>query len=150
MHHKVLSLKAKELLATEFVLLFALAAPLVALMFLHSYTFHFDQLTLNYYVNGKADFTTDAGGLVRSLATVAVLTLVIGSATGAAIGLTFSSQLKLSNSEKGLSRWEEDMTKSGFVEINRTDQATTYKLTVLGRRFLRDYSFLEKAEDYVG
>jgi len=149
-HHKVLSLKAKELLATEFVLLFALAAPLVALMFLHSYTFHFDQLTLNYYVNGKADFTTDAGGLVRSLATVAVLTLVIGSATGAAIGLTFSSQLKLSNSEKGLSRWEEDMTKSGFVEINRTDQATTYKLTVLGRRFLRDYSFLEKAEDYVG
>ena len=150
MHHKVLSLKAKELLATEFVLLFALAAPLVALMFLHSYTFHFDQLTLNYYVNGKADFTTDAGGLVRSLATVAVLTLVIGSATGAAIGLTFSSQLKPSNSEKGLSRWEEDMTKSGFVEINRTDQATTYKLTVLGRRFLRDYSFLEKAEDYVG
>ena len=150
MHHKVLSLKAKELLATEFVLLFALAAPLVALMFLHSYTFHFAQLTLNYYVNGKADFTTDAGGLVRSLATIAVLTLIIGSTTGAAIGFTCNSRLKPSNSVKGLSRWEESITRSGFVEINKTDQATTYKLTDLGRRFLRDYSFLEKTEDYVG
>jgi len=58
--------------------------------------------------------------------------------------------LKPSNSVKGLSRWEENITRSGFVEINKTDQATTYKLTDLGRRFLRDYSFLEKTEDYVG
>lgn len=146
----MLSLKVKELLATEFALLFALAAPLVALMFLHSYIFHFDQLTLNYYVNGKADFTTDAGGLVRSLAMVAVLSLIFGSTIGAAIGLTCSSRLKPSNPAGGLSRWDEEVTKSGFVEINKTDQGTTYKLTDLGRRFLREYRFLEKTGEDVG
>jgi len=37
----------------------------------------------------------------------------------------------------------------GFVEINETDGATTYKLTDRGRRFLRDYRFLEKTEETV-
>jgi hypothetical protein len=141
--------KAKRFLVVECALLAVLAVPLFILMFVHSYTFHFEQLTLNYYTNGKVDFTTDAAGLVRSLATIAMLSLIFGITTGAAIGLTCSSHLKASNSAAELGGYEGEMSKAGFVEINKTDQGTTYKLTNLGRQFLRDYRFLEKTEENI-
>lgn len=145
----MLSVKAKRLLVVECTLLTILAAPLFTLMFLHNYTLHFEHVTLNYYANGKVDFTADITGLVRSLATIAMLSLIFGITTGAAIGLTFSLHLKRSNAAAGLGGYEEEMTKAGFVEINKTDQGTTYKLTDLGRQFLRDYRFLEKTEENV-
>jgi hypothetical protein len=145
----MLSVIGKRLLVFECALFSVLAVPLFALMFLHGYTFHFEQVTLNYYTNGKVDFTTDATGLVRSLATIAMLSLIFGITTGAAIGLTCSPHFKTSFSEEGLGGYEEEMSKTGFVEIKKTDQGTTYKLTGLGRRFLRDYSFLEKTEENI-
>ena len=140
--------KGKRLLVVECAVFSILAVPLFALMFLHGYTFHFARVTLNYYTNGKVDFTTDAAGLVRSLATVAMLSLIFGITTGIAIGLTCNPHFKASSSEDGVG-YEQEMSKAGFVEINKTEQGTTFKLTDLGRRFLRDYSFLEKTEENI-
>jgi hypothetical protein len=145
----MLSVKAKKLLVVECALLSVLAAPLFALMLLPSYTLHFEQVTLNYYTNGKVDFTTDATGLVRSLGTIAVLSLVFGLAAGAAVSLTCSPHFKTSNPAEGLSGYEGELTKAGFVEVTKTDEGTTYKLTGSGRRFLREYRFLEKTEENV-
>jgi len=118
-------------------------------MFIHSYTFHFEQLTLNFYTNGKIDFTTDATILVRTLATIAMLSLVFGVASGAAIVLTCSPHLKAPASPSRLSGYEEEMTKAGFVVISKTEGGTAYALTDLGRRFLREYRFLEKTEENI-
>jgi hypothetical protein len=138
--------KAKKLLVIELASFSVLATLLFAFMFLHSYTFHFEQLTLNFYTNGKVDFTTDAGSLVRSLGTVAMLSLVFGVTIGAAIGLTCSPHFGSIDSRSGPSSYEEEMAKMGFVIITKTDEGTTYQLTDLGRRFLREYRFLEKTE----
>ena len=116
-------------------------------MFLSTYTFHFEQLTLNYYTNGKVDFTTDVSSLVRSLTTVSLLSLVFGVTIGAAIGLTCSPHFEPTDSR--LSNYEEEMAKMGFVVITKTDEGTTYRLTDYGRRFLREYRFLEKTEQTI-
>jgi len=115
-------------------------------MFLHSYTLHFGQVTLNYYTNGKVDFTTDASSLVRSLGTVTMLSLVFGVTIGAAVGLTCSPQFDQANSRSRPGNYEEEMARMGFVVVTKTDEGTTYRLTDFGRRFLREYRFLEKTE----
>jgi hypothetical protein len=143
----LLGLKAKKLLVIELASFSILATLLFALMFLPSYTFHFEQVTLNYYTNGKVDFTTDVSNLVRSLATVAILSLVFGITIGAAVGLTCSPHFEAADS--GRHGYEEEMAKMGFVVITKTDEGTTYQLTDYGRRFLREYRFLEKAEKTV-
>jgi len=143
----VLSAKAKKLVVLECALLFALSAGLCALMFSRSYIYHFEQVTLNYYTNGSADFSTNIAGVIRSMGTIAMFSLVFGVTTGAAIGLTCSGHFKPSDSASEQGRYEAEMTKAGFVVINQTDQGTTYKLTELGRRFLRDYQFLERTEE---
>jgi hypothetical protein len=142
-------MKTKKLLVIEGALLCILAAPLIALVLLHSYTFHFEQVTLNFYTNGKADFSTDATNLVRSLGTIALLALIFGVTTGAAFGLTLSTHLKAPNSTTPSAGYEEEMAKAGFVVINKTTEGTTYRLTEIGRRFLREYRFLEKTEENV-
>lgn len=136
--------KAKKLLVIELASFSILATLLFALVFLHSYTFHFQQVTLNYYTNGKVDFTTDVSSLVRSLGTIAILSLVFGITTGAAVGLTCSPHFEAADS--GPRSYEEEMAKMGFVVITKSDEGTTYRLTEFGRRFLREYRFLEKAE----
>jgi hypothetical protein len=138
--------KAKKLLVIELASVSILATLLFAFMFLHSYTFHFEQVTLNFYTNGKADFTTDASNLVRSLGTVAMLTMLFGITIGAAVGLTCSPLFESADPGSGRRSYEEEMSKMGFVVITKTDQGTTYRLTDLGRRFLREYRFLEKTE----
>ena len=140
----MIDVKAKKLLVVELASFSILATLLFAFMFLRSYTFHFQQVTLNFYTNGKVDFTTDASNLVRSLGTVAMLSLVFGVTIGAAVGLTCSPHFA-ANSGPG-SNYEEEMDKMGFVVITKTDEGTTYQLTDLGRRFLREYRFLEKPE----
>jgi hypothetical protein len=141
----LIGVKAKKLLVIELASFSILATLLFALMFLPSYTFHFEQVTLNYYTNGKVDFTADVSGLVRSLATVAILSLVFGITIGAAVGLTCSPHFEAADS--GRSSYEEEMAKMGFVVITKTDEGTTYRLTEHGRRFLSEYRFLEKTEE---
>ena len=142
----MIGVKAKKLLVIELASFSILATLLFAFMFLRSYTFHFQQVTLNFYTNGKVDFTTDASNLVRSLGTVAMLSLVFGLTIGAAVGLTCSPQFGSTDSRSGAGNYEEEMSKMGFVVITKTDEGTTYQLTDLGRRFLREYRFLEKTE----
>jgi len=142
----LIGVKAKKLLVIELASFSILATLLFAFMFLRSYTFHFQQVTLNFYTNGKVDFTTDASNLVRSLGTVAMLSLVFGLTIGAAVGLTCSPQFGSTDSRSGAGNYEEEMSKMGFVVITKTDEGTTYQLTDLGRRFLREYRFLEKTE----
>ena len=136
-------MKAKTLLAFELLLLFSFSTLITGLMLLHSYTFHFERVTLNFYTNGTTDFTTDATPLVHSLGTIAMLTLVFGIATGAAVGLTYNAQLNRKPAAEG---YEEEIAKAGFVKIEKTSEGTTYQLTEHGRRFLSEYRFLEKLE----
>jgi hypothetical protein len=143
----MLGVKEKGLLVVEFAFLFGFATLIMALMFLHSYAFHFEQVTLNYYTNGKVDFTTDVTGLVKSLATVAMLSLVFGTATGAAVGLTYCGNLKTADSTTRRREYEAELAEKGFVVISRTGEGVTYQLTGLGRRFLREYRFLDKLEE---
>jgi len=140
-------MRAKRLLFFECTLVSILAAALLTLVFSHAYTFHFEQVTLNFYMNGKSDFTADVSSLVRSLGTVAIFSLTFGVTTGVAIGFTCSPRSETMKSASNTNTYEEEMTKMGFVEINKTEQGTTYKLTENGRRFLRDYRFLEKTEE---
>jgi len=142
----LIGVKAKRLLVIELACFSLLATLLFAFLFLNSYTFHFEQVTLNYYTNGKVDFTTDASSLVRSLGTVAMLSLAFGVTIGAAVGLTCSPHFDATDSRSGPRSYEEEMTKMGFVVITKTDEGTTYRLTDFGRRFLREYRFLEKPE----
>jgi hypothetical protein len=118
-------------------------------MFLHNYTFHFEKVTLNIYANGTTDFTTDATNLVRSLGAIAMLSLVFGIAGGAAVGLTYNTHLKKSESKSASEEYEEKIANAGFVKIDRTSEGTTYQLTEYGRRFLAEYRFLEKLEKNV-
>ena len=143
-----MTLKGKKLLLIECALFSILAVPLFTLMFLHNYSLHFVQVSLNYYTDGRTDFTADAASLVRSMATIAMFSLIFGVTVGTAVGLTWSSIHK-SDSTGELNGYEKEMAKAGFVEINKTDEGTTYKLTDLGRRFLREYRFLEKKEEVV-
>lgn len=140
-------MRAKRLLFFECTLVSILAAALLTLVFSRAYTFHFQQVTLNFYMNGKSDFTADVSSLVRSLGTVAIFSLTFGVTTGVAIGFTCSPRSETMKSASNTNTYEEEMTKMGFVEINKTEQGTTYKLTENGRRFLRDYRFLEKTEE---
>jgi len=142
----LIGVKAKKLLVIELASFSILASLLFAFMFLRSYTFHFEQVTFNHYTNGNVDFTTDVSSLVRSLATVAMLSLVFGITIGAAVGLTCSPHFGSTDSGSGRSNYEEEMTKMGFVVITKTDEGTTYQLTEFRRRFLREYRFLEKTE----
>jgi hypothetical protein len=142
----LLTAKAKKLLVLESALISTLAIVLLALIFFPKYTLHFQQVTLNYYTNGKTDFTANATNLVRSLGMVAELSLVFGAVAGAAVAFTISTHFTASNSTPTSGGYEEQVAKMGFVVVHKTDEGTTYKLTDLGRRFLRDYRFLEKTE----
>jgi hypothetical protein len=145
--NELLTTKAKKLLLIESVLFVIPATMLLTMIFSRSYTFHFQQVTLNYYTDGTSDFTTNVTSLVKSLGTVALFSLIFGGTAGAAIGLTLHSQIKTSERIPSRRRYEQEMTNMGFVVINKTDQGTTYTLTELGRRFLRDYRFLEEKEE---
>lgn len=146
MHEQLVGVKAKKLLAIELAFFSVLAIMLIAFMFLHSYTFHFDKVTMNYYTNGKVDFTTDVTSLVRSMSMIVALSLFFGATAGAVVGFTCSPHF-LADSPSGRSEYEENVAKQGLVVISETTEGTTYQLTNLGRRFLREYRFLEKPEE---
>jgi hypothetical protein len=103
---------------------------------------------MNYYTNGSVDFTTDVTSIVRELSMIAILALVFGVATGAALGLTCNTGFKTStpSSTSGLAEYEEEVSTRGLVVVERSGDGTSYKLTDLGRRFLREYRFLDKPD----
>ena len=142
-------MKRNALLVFELVFLFGFATTIAALTFQHSYTFHFEKATMNFYTNGTADFTTDATSLVRSLGAIAMLSLIFGITIGAAVGLTYNTHLKGIESKPETEGYEEQIAKTGLVKIDKTSEGTTYQLTNLGRRFLSEYRFLEKLEEPV-
>ena len=141
----MLTANGKILLAIECALPCVVATLLFALLFSGKYTFHFQQVTLNFYTNGTSDFSANVTSLVRSLGTIAVFSLFLGVVAGAAIGITCSPHIGTRKSSSN--PYDEELTKMGFVIISKTDEGTTYRLTELGRRFLRDYQFLERTED---
>ena len=142
-------MKAKRLLVFELALIFVVATVMTALVFPSSYTFHFQQVTLNYYTTGRVDFSTDATGLVRSLGTIAMSTLIFGITTGAAVGLTYSEHVKITDSKLRNREYEDKLAITGLVRIVRTTDSTSYQLTELGRRFLREYGSLDKLEESI-
>jgi len=123
----------------------AMVVLISGLMFLPSYTLHFDQFTVDFYKNGQIGFTTDAAGLVRSMGAVAMMALVFGVVLGAAIGLTRNVQSR-TNPALELGPYEDALAITGLVKITKTNDSKTYQLTDHGRRFLREYRFLDKAE----
>ena len=137
---------AKKLLVVECVLLSVVATLLFTFLFSGKYTFHFEQVTLNVYKNGTSDFSANVTNLVRSLGTVALFSLFLGVVTGAAIGLTCSQHVTTSDSTSETAGYEELMTQMGFVIIKKTEEGITYTLTDHGRRFLKDYRFLERTD----
>jgi len=136
----------KRLLIIDCALSCILVAVLLTLVFSPYYAFHFQEVTLNYYANGSTDFTANAASLVRSFAGIALFLLVFGVITGAAIGLDYGAETDTFG-HTTLSSYEGTITKLGFVEINQMREGTTYRLTDRGRRFLREYRFLEKTEE---
>ena len=135
-------MKAKLLLTLELVFLFGFATAITTLVFLHGYTYHFQKVTLNYYMNGSTDFTTDATNLVQSFGALSILTLTFGTVTGAAVGLTYNVHLKKKASEA----YEQKIAGMGFVHVEKTSGGNVYRLTELGRRFLNEYRNIEQTE----
>ena len=135
-------MKAKQLLILELVFLISFATAITTLLFLHGYTYHFQKVTLNYYMNGSTDFTTDATTLVQSFSALSLLTLTFGTVTGAAVGLTYNAHLK----KKASDAYEQKISRMGFVEVEKTTQGNIYRLTELGRRFLNEYRNIEQTE----
>jgi len=144
--HEMLTTNAKKLLFAECALLSVITAVLVVL-FSGKYIFHFEQVTLNVYTNGTSDFSTNVTSLVRSVGTIAIFSLFLGVVTGTAIGLTCSQHNNRPSSMSGTVGYEEQIAKMGLVVIKKTDEGITYTLTDHGRRFLRDYRFLEGTEE---
>ena len=135
-------MKSKLLLILELVFLFSFTTAITTLIFLHGYTYHFQKVTLNYYMNGSTDFTTDASTLVQSFGALSLLTLTFGTVTGAAVGLTYNVHLK----KKASDAYEQKIATMGFIEMEKTNQGNVYRLTELGKRFLNEYRTIEQVE----
>ena len=103
--------------------------------------YHFHQLIITTYTNGTMDFSTDATVLVRGLGIVSLLTLILGLTIGVTMGLTASSSAHI---ERKTDEYERVLTTADFMKISTMPHGVTYQLTEHGRRFLRDYAFLNR------
>ena len=56
------------------------------------------------------------------------------------MGLTASSFARVEKTNE----YESSLTTAGFMKITATPDGTTYELTEHGRRFLREYAFLNR------
>lgn len=105
-------------------------------LILPKYSIYSHELTVNYYTNGAMDFSVDATSLVRSLGIISLMTLLLGLTAGAAMGL--GARLEEAY------EYEKAIEKAGFVKITDMPDGTEYQITEYGRRFLRDYAFLNR------
>jgi hypothetical protein len=107
---------------------------------------HFQQLFLNYYADKSVDFSVDVTALVRNLGIVDLMTLVFGLTIGAAMALTGRSNL-VKGGPKGveqLDQYERSLMISGLVNVTKTQKGTTYQVTEMGRRFLKEFEYLQR------
>ena len=107
---------------------------------------HFQQLFLNYYADKSVDFSVNVTALVRNLGIVDLLTLVFGLTIGAAMALTAGGSL-VKGGTKGveqLGQFEKSLMISGLVDITKTQEGTTYRVTEMGRRFLKEFAYLQR------
>ena len=126
----------RRLYLLEAGVLVMLAVGIVVSLVIPAYTYHFHVLSMNFYQNGAMDFSTDTTSLVRSLAMVALATMVVGALVGAAIGIT-SAKL---NRTAGV---PSSGSLQKFVRQYSTVQGTKYELTSEGLQFLQEYGALE-------
>lgn len=124
----------KLLIAVATVSIVVAAISLV--LILPKYSIYAHELTVNLYTNGAMDFSVDATSLVRSLGIISLMTLVIGLTIGAAMGLG-------ARVEKAY-EYEKAIEKAGLVKITNVPDGIEYRITEYGRRFLRDYAFLNR------
>jgi hypothetical protein len=118
---------------------------LVGTLILPKNIFHFQELIIAFYSNGTMDFGVDVTGLVRSLGVISLLTLFLGLTIGTALGLLASDSPFSATQTKGhMNEYETALVASGFVKITTALNGTSYQLTEVGRRFLRDYAFLNR------
>jgi hypothetical protein len=135
------TLRFRSLLLTELAMLVAVGWTVAVTLILPKGIIHFNELIVTTYTNGTMDFSTDATVLVRSLGILSLLTLTLGLALGAVMGLTASSFARV---EKKTNEYASSLTTAGFMKITATPDGTTYQLTEHGRRFLREYAFLNR------
>lgn len=116
--------------------LVVLALGIVVALVIPAYSYHFHELSLNFYQSGAMDFSTDTTSLVRSLGVVALATMVVGALVGTAFGIT---NTKLNRTVS--------IPRSGslqkFVKQYSTEEGTKYELTSEGLQFLEEYAVLE-------
>ena len=140
---KLYSKSGKLILAGLPVLV--VAGILVGTLIVPKNTFYFRELVVNFYTDGTVNLSTDVTGLVRSLGIVSLLTLFLGLVMGAALGLMAAGfPLGPTRTEGDLKEYEKSLASSGFVKITTATNGTTYELTEVGKRFLRDYAFLNR------
>ena len=140
---KLYSKSGKLILAGLPVLV--VAGILVGTLIVPKNTFYFRELIVNFYTDGTVNLSTDVTGLVRSLGIISLLTLFLGLTVGAALGLIAADFVPATSGTEGdLKEYEESLASSGFVKITTATDGTTYELTEVGKRFLRDYAFLNR------
>jgi hypothetical protein len=121
------------------------AGTLIGTLIVPKNTFNFQELIVTFYTNGTVNFSADVTGLVRSLGIISLLTLFFGLTMGAALGLmTIDFRLRATGTEGDLKEYEKALALSGFVKITTASDGTTFQLTEVGKRFLRDYAFLNR------
>jgi len=135
------TLRFRSLLLTELAMLGVVGWIVTVTLILPKGIIHFNELIVTTYTNGTMDFSTDATVLVRSLGILSLLTLTLGLALGAAMGMSASSLARVEK-KTVTDGYENSLTRAGFMKITATRDGTTYQLTEHGRRFLRDYAFL--------
>jgi len=120
------------------------AGTLVGTLILPKNTIYFQELIVTLYTNGTVDFSADVTGLVRNLGVISLLTLFFGLVMGAALGLIAVDFPIRARTRVDSSEYEEALASSGFVKVTTSPEGTAYQLTEVGKRFLRDYAFLNR------
>jgi hypothetical protein len=139
-------LRISKLFVVESATVLGFAAVITQSLILSNNTMHFQQLFLNYYADKSVDFSADVTALVRSLGIVDLLTLVFGLTIGAAMALTYGSNLAKGGAKgvEQLDQFERSLMISGLVNVTKTQEGTTYQVTEMGRRFLKEFAYLQR------
>ena len=137
------TLRIGSLLVTELGMILVVGWTITVALILPKGMIHFRELIITTYTNGTIDFSTDATILFRTLGVISLLTLTLGLIIGAAIVLTTSSL----HVKKKTDDYEKALAAADFMKITNTANGTTYQLTEHGRRFLKDYAFLNHESD---
>jgi hypothetical protein len=132
--------KSISLFVAELAIVLGLVLTVALVLIIPTTTFHFTKLIVTFYTNGTTDFSTDASSLVRGLGLISLLTLTFGVTMGGAITITVA---KASHTRRKL-EYESALAAAGLVNVTIKPDGTTYELTELGHRFLKEYAFLNQ------